>query len=180
MSQKTIETFLTEFRRDALASINERFTSGADMVFRQCQSPIEKVFASALVLYEITQPKWHRFNIMPWQFDEGEHPGHRPGLCVFQQASFGPYTVDFLLTAATPNGKILAKVAAECDGHDFHERTKEQAAHDKKRDRYLVSRGVQVMRFTGSEIWRSPQDCVEEFLLMGDRALGLPWEEEAK
>ncbi len=143
MPQKTIETFLAEFRRDALASINERFTLGADMVFRQCGSPIEKVFASALVLYEITQPKWHRFNIMPWPFEE---KFIRPGLSVFQQAEFGAYRVDFLLVAADQNSKIITKVAAECDGHDFHERTKAQAAHDKQRDRYLVSRGVQVLR----------------------------------
>ena len=32
----------------------------------------------------------------------------------------------------------------ECDGHDFHERTKEQASSDKKRDRSLQAAGFLV------------------------------------
>jgi REase_MTES_1575 len=45
-------------------------------------------------------------------------------------------------------------LAVECDGHDFHEKTKEQAEHDKKRDRDLQSMGWSVARFTGAEIVR--------------------------
>ncbi len=48
----------------------------------------------------------------------------------------------------------------ECDGHDFHERTKEQAQRDKKRDRELQAAGYKVFRFTGSEIWRSRGECI--------------------
>ncbi len=55
----------------------------------------------------------------------------------------------------------------ECDGHDFHERTKEQAQRDKARDRDLQMAGWQIARFTGAEIARSPQkvaDKVYEFI----------------
>ncbi|WP_339161742.1 DUF559 domain-containing protein [Siminovitchia sp. FSL W7-1587] len=45
------------------------------------------------------------------------------------------------------------RFAIECDGHDFHEKTKEQAARDKRRERDLQSAGIHVIRFTGSEIW---------------------------
>lgn len=47
-------------------------------------------------------------------------------------------------------------LAIECDGHDFHEKTKAQASRDKRRDRELASAGAPVVRFTGSEIFRDP------------------------
>jgi hypothetical protein len=55
----------------------------------------------------------------------------------------------------------------EIDGHDFHERTKEQAARDRQRDRALISdpnRVVQVMRFTGSEVFEHPGTCFSSAL----------------
>jgi very-short-patch-repair endonuclease len=45
------------------------------------------------------------------------------------------------------------KMIVECDGHDFHEKTKEQARHDKERDRNLQSLGYFVYRYTGSELY---------------------------
>lgn len=51
------------------------------------------------------------------------------------------------------------KIVVECDGHDFHEKTKEQAARDKRRDRDLQIAGWKVLRFTGSEIWRDYYAC---------------------
>lgn len=51
------------------------------------------------------------------------------------------------------------RVAIECDGHEFHEKTKEQAAHDKARDRFLSTSGWTVLRFTGSEIHKDPFGC---------------------
>lgn len=71
------------------------------------------------------------------------------------------YRVDFLVTATN---KIDYKIIIECDGHDFHEKTKEQAAKDKKRERFLTSAGYTVFRFTGSEIWKDPLGCLMEVL----------------
>lgn len=86
----------------------------------------------------------------------------RPGYLEFSpQVTIGPYRVDFLVTF---NG---VKYVIECDGHDFHERTKEQAQKDKKRDRDLQNLGYKVFRFTGSEIWTSRGKCVVT-------ALGIP------
>lgn len=56
------------------------------------------------------------------------------------------------------------RVAVEVDGHDWHERTKEQAERDKSRDRLLQAAGWQVFRFTGSEVWRAPDRCAQEVL----------------
>ena len=50
-------------------------------------------------------------------------------------------------------------VAIELDGHDFHDRTKEQARRDKSRDRQLAAAGITTLRFTGSEVFADPH-CV--------------------
>ncbi|MGA4550599.1 DUF559 domain-containing protein [Methylorubrum aminovorans] len=71
------------------------------------------------------------------------------------------WPVDFLLgTSDSVAGKHYAVV--ECDGHDFHERTKEQAARDRSRDRRLQEAGFRVFRFTGSELYRDPYACALE------------------
>lgn len=54
------------------------------------------------------------------------------------------------------------RLVVECDGHNFHERTKEQAAKDRARDRWLTSKDYDVFRFTGSELWRNPMACAEQ------------------
>lgn len=61
-------------------------------------------------------------------------------------------------------GWLQSRVAIECDGHDFHEKTKQQAARDKRRDRELTFLGMPVLRFTGSEIWAGPTACARPVL----------------
>lgn len=82
------------------------------------------------------------------------------------QAVIGDYRVDFLIHAAAlaQDGNIgrWRRLVVECDGHDFHERTKEQAAKDRSRDRWLTSNDYDVFRFTGSELWRDPMGCAEQ------------------
>lgn len=68
----------------------------------------------------------------------------------------GLIRLDFAILSAT------AKVAVELDGHDFHERTKEQAIRDKSRDRELQMLGWKAVRFTGAEVWRDPERCCFE------------------
>lgn len=72
------------------------------------------------------------------------------------------YRTDFSLLVYSdypPNG---ISVDIEIDGHDFHEKTKEQAAKDKKRERWLVSQNVHLLRFTGSEVFKNPGRCWSE------------------
>jgi hypothetical protein len=58
------------------------------------------------------------------------------------------------------------KIIVEVDGHDYHERTKEQAARDRQRDRDLMLDGYKVIRFTGSEIYNNHSKCAEDLLLI--------------
>lgn len=81
---------------------------------------------------------------------------HLDNMTIRQQVRMGRYTVDFVIER---NGR---EVVVEVDGHDYHERTKEQAAHDRKRDRWMAAQGHKVMRFTGSEVWKDAVACVRE------------------
>jgi very-short-patch-repair endonuclease len=57
---------------------------------------------------------------------------------------------------------IEPQVVIEVDGHDYHEKTKEQAKRDKQRDRAFTSASYEVMRFTGSELHENASAKVME------------------
>jgi very-short-patch-repair endonuclease len=71
------------------------------------------------------------------------------------------FIVDFVISVINERSGKRHLLAVECDGHDFHERTKEQARKDRSRDRRLQELGYTVYRFTGSEIHRDPIKCAE-------------------
>lgn len=53
--------------------------------------------------------------------------------------------------------KTYSEFAIEIDGHPYHDRTKEQASRDRLRDRSLLGEGIQVIRFTASDLFRDPE-----------------------
>ena len=58
------------------------------------------------------------------------------------------------------SGVPLPKIAVECDGHDYHERTREQVIERNERDRMLQANGWIVLHFSGSELHRDAYHCV--------------------
>ena len=74
-------------------------------------------------------------------------------LLIEPQFSWREYRIDFCFRHRESPDKLLF---VECDGHDFHERTKEQAERDRSKDRAIQAAGIPVLRFTGREIWRDP------------------------
>ena len=70
------------------------------------------------------------------------------------------YRADFAFLPL--KGSACPPFIVELDGHNFHERTKKQAARDRSRDRAMQASGFQVIRFTGSELWRDPLKCVRD------------------
>lgn len=80
-------------------------------------------------------------------------------LIVRTQKQLPGWRVDFLVLVQSGAG--WKSLIVECDGHDFHERTKEQAAKDRARDRNAQMAGHAVFRFTGSEIWNDAWGCAE-------------------
>lgn len=80
-------------------------------------------------------------------------------------------TADFMFEIAdwrSGRRTVHFRLVVEVDGHDYHEKTKEQARHDKQRDRAMMKTGVYILRFTGSEIYRDAIEAateVEQFLI---------------
>jgi very-short-patch-repair endonuclease len=84
------------------------------------------------------------------------------GVKVLQQEQVGPYRADFLFRIRDHATGQVKSLVVEVDGHDFHERTKAQAAKDRSRDRWMAQNGYEVMRFTGSEVYANPFKCALE------------------
>ena len=55
-------------------------------------------------------------------------------------------------------------IAIELDGHDFHEKTKQQASHDKRRERIIVKAGFPVFRYSGSDVYTDIDAVLTETL----------------
>jgi hypothetical protein len=50
----------------------------------------------------------------------------------------------------------------EIDGHDYHERTPDQASNDNRRDRALQRQGIPSFRFTATDVLRKNDDHAQE------------------
>lgn len=161
MSTKSLE-----LRSAFYAALKEKFSVGLSWAFEEyehfykmCESPIEKMLFEQL---------YCDLNVA--EGFGGFSPGLRNWL-ICPQYKVGKFRVDFAVgyLAAErpyPNHPFeqpgCVRFAVECDGHAFHEKTKEQAAKDKARDRFLTANGWRVMRFTGSEIYRDAAACSRE------------------
>lgn len=75
---------------------------------------------------------------------------------LYAQVKIESYRVDLVLHVG------CALIFIECDGHDWHERTKQQAAYDRERDRFFLAQGLPTVRFTGSEIVNYPEKCCRD------------------
>lgn len=115
-----------------------------DIFSKKSESPIEAMLFNALT-YVISAGYFQASEVGSFR-----HPVH-----LGQQVVEGDYRIDITLCAP----HIGLRVAIECDGHAFHERTPEQAERDKRKDRALTSAGWMVIRFTGREIYRDPFAC---------------------
>ena len=99
-----------------------------------------------------------------------KHGSSLPSVVIGFQVPFHRYRVDFVVSEMVGGREFI--VLVECDGHEFHERTKEQASRDRSRDR-CFQKIHPVYRFTGSEIWNNPRDCWDEVREV------LAWQEDA-
>ncbi|MFS0560104.1 DUF559 domain-containing protein [Terribacillus sp. 179-K 1B1 HS] len=116
-------------------------------------SPIEQLLAVELQLYQSLYSDWFK------RYDEyaniDEIATQREVVVKDKH-----YRVDFMVRCYAKDK--LHFFAIECDGHEFHEKTKEQVRKDKQRERALLSKGIKVIRFSGSEIWNDAAGCAKE------------------
>lgn len=125
-------------------------------------SPIERRLLGSLVWIHIPDVGFPSCDFFESPNDNIRHFGafQSPKLLISPQAIISEYRVDFLIWIGF--GEKICGVVVECDGHAFHEKTKEQAARDKRRDREILAAGFAVMRFTGSEIFADSHDCAKQ------------------
>lgn len=144
------------------------------------QSPLEATFSWAIsdVLEEFGggQAMWNDpLTIGEVEIDHGYGNGNLMAsfhLYVWNQVKVGKYTADFLIAYRPGRYREIRYLVIECDGHDFHERTKQQAEHDRRRDREMLPAGIPVLRVTGSEVWRSPIRAAFDVLIAAKKVLG--------
>lgn len=78
------------------------------------------------------------------------------------------YRADFLIPVVyyCSNGDFEKGInfIIECDGYEFHQKTKEQVEKDNERHRNLQKAGYEIIRFSGTEIWHKPYRCACEIL----------------
>lgn len=130
----------------------------------RCESPIEEMFMLAAIRFFGEEIGWLDSSRLADLLPPKTSPPRHPYVVAAPQVTIGRYRVDFLFVAENFDGGQHICVAVECDGHEFHEKTKQQAARDKARDRDLAAAGVTVLRFTGAEIWRDPVGCADQVM----------------
>lgn len=119
------------------------------------ESPIEMLLGAALM-----DISWGWGNL-DFDMTFGEQNGDPEwGAYYCPQVQLGPYRFDFGARICLRGKRSMLVI--EADGHDFHERTKEQAARDKARDRWLTMEEIPFLRFTGSEIYKDAQACADQ------------------
>jgi very-short-patch-repair endonuclease len=132
-------------RQHKLEWVRARFIHAAANL---CQSPIEQLALAGLVWSgdgyahppaEIWDPKIH-FGKM------------QSDIAIVPQHYIGDHRVDFAISIRVV-AKEEIKIAVECDGREYHQ-AKEQMDRDTRRNRDLQIAGWNLLRFTGSEIWR--------------------------
>jgi len=142
-------------------------------IFR-CESPIE--IAMGFALYLVAKELRSREAVLRNPIWEEYVPLSKLNVLLIEpQKPIGDHRVDFLLTYRGNDRESFGKprdqwkdrpfhsqLIVECDGHDFHEKSKEQAARDKKRDRALQDLGFKVFHFTGHQIWNDVFGCAQE------------------
>ena len=124
--------------------------------YELCESPIEIIFAYYFDKWKVNNLDKNTENIyLEPQYDFNEI-GKR-------------YRLDFFIEYTTLQGDTIdnlneycSTVVVECDGHQFHERTKEQVKRGNQRDYDLKMSGYDVIHFSGSELYNNPQECVQK------------------
>lgn len=157
-------------------AIASRFINDIYTGFCETESPIERLMLAGLIAG--TLARGLDVCINPSQSSFATAFGNDGTVSITPQSRIGEYRVDFLVESTIelpepidgksskewPIHKYTSRLIVECDGHDFHEKTKEQAKRDKSRDRGLLKCGYPVFHYTGSEIWNDVFRCVKEIL----------------
>lgn len=146
-AEKVVDIFESSSERfqESLQKMLEGWVAAYCIRLAKCESPIEQLYGLYFLDAYYRRDFSYELALIP------QHEFKKEDITI---------RVDFAIVG-TINGRQFTLVV-ECDGHDFHDKTREQAESDRQRDRLLKSFGLDVIRFAGSEIYRSPRKCIEE------------------
>lgn len=95
---------------------------------------------------------------------------HKPFIYVEPQKEINinnhKYIVDFVIEYDDYVNSFLKKdfkLVIECDGFDYHS-NKKQMTYDYERENDLKLNGYDVIRFTGSQIYNNPMECLNKII----------------
>ena len=130
------------------------FSMMYDFGCNECESPIEKMFYFAYQLYVdgIVKDQSNLYYILP-QYEISVGKKNYRADFVFDTRECEVDDADY---------KNEFKLVVECDGHDFHEKTKEQVQKRNERDMALKRAGYDVLHYSGSQIFENPLKCAKE------------------
>jgi hypothetical protein len=169
--EKNINDFLSdkcralsdEFREDTLARISEPFEEGGKTI----DSPLEQMFFIEWQYRILDNTGEYQIQLYPQYKDKDDT---------------GKYYIDFYVdlvqialsvSGAHENIQKIKRplIGIEIDGHKWHEKTKKQVEYHKARDRFLTEKGWRLLRFSGSEVFRDVEECVDESLIYSRQML---------
>ena len=119
------------------------------------QSPIEQIFITAFDLY----CEYFR-DTKIYLFSQYEVKCKKKKYIIDFEFHSDDYLEHLLLGDNIKNDNF--KLAIECDGYEFHQKTKEQVQHDNEREFDLKMEGYEVLRFSGTQIYNNPLKCAED------------------
>ena len=135
-------------------NVAERYFYVYSMDASKCESPIEQIFLTAFEWIDC----WEHYDTTETEESFILEPQHKVNVdgknFILDFAFFDEHDLG--------NGESeFVKIAIECDGHEFHEKTKEQVNARNKRDILLQSDGWEILRFSGNEIYNHPGECAK-------------------
>jgi very-short-patch-repair endonuclease len=153
-------------------------------IYSRCESPIERLMAAGFIAVHekgLGQINFvlngrgvaaNKADIEDWQ------RFHGLWLHIFPQERIGRYRVDFLVMCVSAScwpgqePKVLRSgIVVECDGKEFHRDKRKEGA----RTSFLVHQcGYEMLRFSGSEIWRRGSRCADEVVVKACRLADPP------
>jgi len=158
--RKNIEEYLEKRAKD----LAEEWKEGISYWIRKCKSPIEQLF------------------IIEWYYQNEEaknDPDGYPKLSAYPQYKINiedkHYKVDFLIYYYKDDTFYLKKnggpeyhkeqsIIVELDSYLWHGSAPEQFTKEKERERELQKEGWKIMRFSGREIIRNTEKCIEQII----------------
>lgn len=146
-SKKLVLDLLSSGETRYIECLSKSANCGFD--YTKCKSPMEELY-------------WLAFNIV--RFDPSIYEDENGDLFYLKpqhkiEINRNVYYADFLVCELADEKMTETNLIIEIDGHDFHEKTKEQVKRDKERELELKMAGYDILRFSGSQVYQQPCNC---------------------